>query len=56
MDDILITSNNDKKIKNLIDMLNSKFELHNIGDLGYFLGIQVIRDKKKCFYLKSKYL
>lgn len=40
--DIIITRNNNKGIEEVIRRLNKAFALKYLGNLNYFLGIQVI--------------
>lgn len=44
LDDIIITRNNNKGIEEVIRRLNETFTLKDLGNLNYFLGIQVIRN------------
>lgn len=44
LDDIIITRNNNKGIEEVIRRLNEAFALKDLGNLNYFLGIQVIRN------------
>lgn len=44
VDDILVTGNDFKLIQHFISSLGSLFMVKDIGDLSYFLGIQVARD------------
>ena len=41
VDDIIVTENNIVLIQSLISQLNSIFSLKELGDLDYFLGIEV---------------
>lgn len=41
VNDILITSDNDIAVQDLIDHLNGMFAIKNLVDLSYFLGIEV---------------
>lgn len=41
VDDIILTCNNSLVLKSLISKLNSVFSLKDLGDLDYFLGIEV---------------
>lgn len=43
MDDIIITGNCMKEIRYVTDHLNNEFSLKDLGNLKYFLGIEVIR-------------
>ena len=41
VDDVIITGNNEKEIQSTINNLSSKFALKDLGNLHYFLGIEV---------------
>ena len=41
VDDILLTGNNAILLQRLIRLLNSEFKLRDLGDVHYFLGIEV---------------
>ncbi|KAL3571765.1 hypothetical protein D5086_025669 [Populus alba] len=41
VDDILLTGNNDILLQRLIQLLSSEFKLRDLGDVHYFLGIEV---------------
>jgi Reverse transcriptase (RNA-dependent DNA polymerase) len=41
VDDIIITGNNSAAINSLLNTLNSNFSIKDLGDLHYFLGIEV---------------
>jgi histone deacetylase 1/2 len=41
VDDIIITGSSSSLVQNLVDKLNSAFSLKQLGDLEYFLGIEV---------------
>ena len=43
VDDLIITSNSDVDIDELKLLLKQKFEIKDLGELCYFLGIEVIR-------------
>jgi hypothetical protein len=42
VDDLIITRNNDGDIFDLKKLLKQKFEMKDLGELHYFLGIKVI--------------
>jgi FlaA1/EpsC-like NDP-sugar epimerase len=48
VDDIIITENNENKIKNIKDYLKNKF---NLGKLKYFLKIKISYSKEKKIFL-----
>lgn len=41
IDDIVITGSNDVLVGELIKSMVSEFSLHKLGELNYFLGIQI---------------
>lgn len=55
VDDILVTTNNETKIKELKCYLAKEFEIKDLGKLNYFLGIEVARFKKGFFISQRKY-
>lgn len=57
VDDIIITCNKATQIKDLICQLNSQFSLKHLGNLSYFLGIEVSRLSHTGLFLsQSKYI
>jgi hypothetical protein len=42
VDDLIITRDNDAKVSDLKKFLKQKFEMKDLGELCYFLGIEVI--------------
>ena len=56
VDDIIVTDNNHTFIKSLVSKLNSEFSLKDLGDLDYFLGIEVSSQPNGSLLLiQSKY-
>lgn len=55
MDDILITGNDLETIVALKTFLHSQFRLKDLGDLKYFLGIEVSASKRGIFICQRKY-
>lgn len=53
VDDIIITGNSESAIVNLIANLSRRFSLKDMGDLSYFLGIEVLRTKQG-FHLSQR--
>lgn len=56
VDDILITGSDESLIKNLMSTLSEVFSLKELGDLSYFLGIQVARNKELMHLRQEKYI
>ncbi|PKU68788.1 putative mitochondrial protein [Dendrobium catenatum] len=55
VDDILVTSNNQVKIQQILQSLNSAFSLKQLGDISLYLGIQVIKTTSCYFLTQSHY-
>ena len=55
VDDILITGNDQKAIDSLKLFLHSRFRLKDLGNLKYFLGIEVSASKRGIFVCQRKY-
>nr|GEX62775.1 putative reverse transcriptase, RNA-dependent DNA polymerase [Tanacetum cinerariifolium] len=49
VDDMVITGNDEEEIKRLKEGLFAKFEMKDLGNLKYFLGIEVLRSPKGIF-------
>ena len=49
MDDLLLTRNNEEKIKRFNQRLKLEFEMTNMGQLSYFLGIEFKKTNKGYF-------
>lgn len=45
VDDMVVTKNDYEEMEKLQTILATKFELKDLGDLKYFLGIEVARSK-----------
>ena len=57
VDDIIVTGNNPTFIKSLVTKLNSEFSLKDLGNLDYFLGIEVRHQPNGALILaQSKYI
>lgn len=46
---MVVTGDDNKKMKNLQKLLASEFEMKELGELRYFLGIEVARSKHGIF-------
>jgi hypothetical protein len=55
VDDIVITGNDETGINNFKKFLNSKFMIKDLGELKYFLGIEVLRNDKGICMSQRKY-
>ncbi|XP_034681071.1 uncharacterized mitochondrial protein AtMg00810-like [Vitis riparia] len=56
VDDILITGNNDQFVQHVITQLNNQFALKDLGDIDYFLGIQVKHTSVGMHLSQAKYI
>ncbi|RVW84739.1 Retrovirus-related Pol polyprotein from transposon RE1 [Vitis vinifera] len=56
VDDIVITGNDHAGIFDLKAFMHSKFHTKDLGELKYFLGIEVSRSKKGMFLSQRKYV
>uniref|UniRef100_A0A3Q7EGE7 Reverse transcriptase Ty1/copia-type domain-containing protein n=1 Tax=Solanum lycopersicum TaxID=4081 RepID=A0A3Q7EGE7_SOLLC len=53
--DLLLTGNSHQLIQELKDSLHSRFKMKNLGDLKYFLGIEILRSKTGILLNQRKY-
>ncbi|RVW60112.1 Retrovirus-related Pol polyprotein from transposon RE1 [Vitis vinifera] len=56
VDDILVTGNNPCVIQQLISQLNKSFSLKDLGEINYFLGIQVKHTTEGLHLSQTKYV
>ncbi|KAF5812790.1 putative RNA-directed DNA polymerase [Helianthus annuus] len=56
VDDMIITGDDTEEIARLKRNLFSKFEMKDLGNLKYFLGIEVLRSKQGIFICQKKYV
>ncbi|KAF7801951.1 Apyrase 2 [Senna tora] len=56
VDDIIVTGNDSKFLKEFIRKLNAEFALKDLGPLYYFLGIEVHRDNTSIYLNQGKYV
>ena len=56
MDDILVTSNDQNFITNLISQLQLEFAMKDLGQLTYFLGIEAIRNSSGLHLRQTRYI
>jgi len=55
VDDIIVTSSSEEAIAALLQDSKKDFALKNLGDLHYFLGIEVQRNKEGVILSQEKY-
>ena len=55
VDDMLITGNSSELLKDLLQALNKTFKMKDMGNLSYFLGIQVQQNGNGLFLSQQKY-
>ncbi|XP_060974254.1 uncharacterized mitochondrial protein AtMg00810-like [Cannabis sativa] len=55
VDDIIITGNDSKELMLFITKLNTAFELNDLGELHYFLGIEVFLDATGIYLSPGKF-
>ena len=56
VDDMVITGNDSKEIDRLRSKLFQEFEMKDLGQLKYFLGIEVLRSREGIFINQRKYI
>ncbi|KAG8480057.1 hypothetical protein CXB51_025173 [Gossypium anomalum] len=57
VDDIIITGSDSSVIAKFVDQLNAEFALKDMGDLHYFLGVEVTRSSSGSLHLcQTKYI
>nr|GFA86961.1 putative reverse transcriptase, RNA-dependent DNA polymerase [Tanacetum cinerariifolium] len=56
VDDMVITGNDEEAIKRLKEGLFKEFEIKDLRNLKYFLGIEVLRSPKGIFICQKKYI
>lgn len=55
VDDMILTGNSDHALKVFKDYLSSCFKMKDLGELKYFLGIEVARSKSGFYLSQQKY-
>ncbi|KAH9704463.1 retrovirus-related pol polyprotein from transposon RE1 [Citrus sinensis] len=56
VDDVIVTESNNIKIEQLVQDLSSTFALKDLGQLNFFLGIEVTRNENTLVLSQTKYL
>lgn len=54
--DDIITGDDTEEISQLLRNLFQEFEIKDLGELRYFLGIEVLRSKTRIFISQRKYI
>ena len=55
VDDVLIASNDQEEVNRFIMMLDQKFKIKDLGDLMFFLVLEVARSEKGIVLCQRKY-
>ena len=56
VDDIIFGSNDDRLSKNFAKKMKSEFKMSLLGELTYFLGLQISQQEKGIFICQAKYI
>ena len=56
MDDIIFGNNDDRLSKNFATKMQSEFKMSLLGELTYFLGLQISQQEKGIFICQAKYI
>ena len=56
VDDIILMGNDEHEARRLKEELNKEFEINDLGNLRYFLGIEVARSRKGIIISQRKYV
>ena len=56
MDDVIFGSNDDQLSKNFSTNMQSEFKMSLLGELTYFLGLQISQQEKGIFICQAKYI
>ena len=56
VDDIIITGDDQTEIQNLKNRLAAEFEIEDLGQLHYFLGMEAARSKEDLILCQRKYV
>lgn len=56
VDDIIVTGSNNAEIQKVLELLHRQFPLEDLGELSYFLAIQVTRLRDSLHMYQEKYV
>ena len=56
VDDLVLTGNNHEEITNITSLMDTQFKIKNLGDLTYFLGLEVARNSQGFHICRRKYM
>ncbi|XP_028753328.1 uncharacterized protein LOC114712935 [Neltuma alba] len=56
VDDLLITGNSEDRIREVKDYLHRQFKIKDLGEIKYFLGIEIARSQKGIILSQRKYV
>ncbi|CAM8947876.1 unnamed protein product [Rhodiola kirilowii] len=55
VDDIVFGSNSQKMVEEFVARMQSEFKMSMVGEMNYFLGLQVVQSKEWIFLTQAKY-
>ncbi|XP_073219704.1 uncharacterized protein [Cicer arietinum] len=55
VDDLLVTSNNQQEVQKLVEDMKNQFEMSSLGEMNYFLGLEVYQSEDEIFLNQEKY-
>ncbi|CAM8890779.1 unnamed protein product [Rhodiola kirilowii] len=55
VDDIVFGSNSQKMVDEFMDQMQNEFKMSMVGEMNYFLGLQVVQPKEGIFLTQAKY-
>lgn len=56
VDDLIVTGNNQDFVSKFVAQLSQRFSLKDVGNLHFFLGVEVIPTKSRLFLSQHKYM
>lgn len=55
VDDIILFSKSNEAIDNIIKLIASKFDIHDLGEIKYYLGMEVTKDNDGIYHLSQSH-